>query len=143
MLIKYQRLFGVIRIIAGLIFFIYPIRYSLTAEHTLQEDRVRWLFVLFFFTVYAISAVRNGIREINREMPHFNLLRFFEASMNGFVSAYLLIVLFTAKLNGYAQFFLFILTAILILSMVRDVRMISLQYYDKRKKAHEKQNHEK
>lgn len=140
MLIKYQRLFGIIRIIAGLLFFIYPVRYSLSAENTAGEDKLRWLFVLFFFTIYAISAIRNGIREINRTLPHFNLLRFFEASMNGFVSAYLLIVLFTADLNGFAWFFVFLLTIILILSMVRDVRMISIQYYDRKRKVHEKQN---
>jgi hypothetical protein len=140
MLIKYQRFFGILRIISGVIFIIYPVQNYLNMEETSSEDDLRSFFVMLFFAIYAISAIRNGILELSRKMPLFNLFRFFESAMNGFVSVYLFIILFTAELNAYAKFLIFILASVLLLSMIRDTRLISVQYYDKRKKAHEKRN---
>lgn len=100
-----------------------------------SEESMRWLFVFIFFLIYAWSAIRNGIRELGGENPAFNLARFFEASMNGFLSIYIIILLIVAELNGYAKFLLFILFLLTLLSMIRDLRYISLQYYEKKQRA--------
>jgi hypothetical protein len=134
-MIKYKKLFGIIRILLGMLFFIYP-AYEFFQQGGIQsEESMRWLFVFIFFLVYAYSAIRNGIREIGGLDPAFNLPRFFEASMNGFISIYIIILLIVAELNGYAKFLLFILTLLTLISMIRDLRYISLQYYDKKQRA--------
>ena len=133
-MIKYKKLFGTIRILLGVLFLSYPAYEFFNQENAQSEETMRWVFVFFFFLLYAYSAVRNGVRELAGELPAFNLPRFFEASMNGFISIYLLILIFAAKLNGYARFLLVILTLLTIFTMVRDLRIISFQYYERRRK---------
>lgn len=134
-MIKYKKLFGTIRILLGMLFFIYP-AYEFFQQGGMQsEESMRWLFVFIFFLIYSYSAIRNGIRELGGQNPAFNLPRFFEASMNGFISVYIIILLIAADLNGYAKFLLFILSLLTLLSMIRDLRYISLQYYEKKQRA--------
>lgn len=134
-MIKYKKLFGTIRIFLGMLFFIYP-AYEFFQQGGMQsEESIRWLFVFIFFLIYAYSAIRNGIRELGGHNPAFNLPRFFEASLNGFISIYIIILLIVADLNGYAKFLLFMLTLLTIVSMIRDMRYISLQYYEKKQRA--------
>ena len=134
-MIKYRKFFGIIRIFLGILFFMYP-AYEFFSQGDLQsEESFRWLFVMLFFLAYAYSSVKNGIREIGGLNPAFNLLRFFEASMNGFLSLYLLILVFASEMSGFANFFIIILALITIFNMVRDIRIISLQYYEKKQKT--------
>lgn len=134
-MIKYRKLFGIIRIFLGILFFMYPAFEFFRNGDLQSEESFRWLFVMLFFLAYAYSSVRNGVREIGGFNPAFNLLRFFEASLNGFISLYLLILVFASSMSGYAKFFLIVLALVTILNMVRDVRIISLQYYEKKQKT--------
>jgi hypothetical protein len=133
-MIKYKKLFGTIRILLGALFLIYPAYEFFNQGGEQSEETMRWVFVFFFFLLYSYSAVRNGVRELAGELPAFNLPRFYEASMNGFISAYLLILIFASQLNGYAKFLLILLTLLTLLSMIRDLRIISLQYYERKQK---------
>ncbi len=133
-MIKLKKLFGTIRIILGVLFLGYPAYEFFNQETAQSEESMRWVFVFFFFLLYAYSAVRNGVRELAGELPAFNLPRFFEASMNGFISFYLIILIIASSLNGYARFMLLVLTLLTIFTMVRDLRIISLQYYDRKRK---------
>ncbi len=134
-MIKYRKFFGIIRIFLGILFFMYPAYEFFSLGDLHSEESIRWLFVMLFFLAYSYSSVRNGIREIGGFNPAFNLLRFFEASLNGFLSLYLLILVFGSKITGFARFFLIILSLITIVNMVRDIQIISLQYFEKKQKA--------
>ncbi len=134
-MIKYRKFFGIIRIFLGILFFLYPTYEFFNQDDLQSEESTRWLFVMLFFLAYAYSSVKNGIREIGGFNPAFNLLRFFEASLNGFLSLYLLILVFSSKMSNYAKFFLVILILITFLNMVRDIRILSLQYFEKKQKT--------
>lgn len=134
-MIKYKKLFGIIRIFLGMLFLIYPAFEFFQQGGMQSEESMRWLFVFIFFLVYSFSAVRNGIREVGGQNPAFNFIRFFEASMNGFISVYIIIILIASRLNSYAKFMLFILIILTLFSMIRDIRYISLQYYEKKQRT--------
>lgn len=133
--IKYKKLFGVIRILLGILFLIYPLMEFLKGTGEKSMDHQKWLFALFFFLLYAVSAVKNGIHELRNVNPSFDLLRFFEASMNGFIALYLVIVTFAIKSSFFTSTVLLLLVLILILSLVRDLRILSLQYYERRQQT--------
>ena len=133
-MIKYKKLFGTIRILLGIIFLIYPAYEFLNQQGFQSEESARWLFVFIFFLLYAYSAINNGIKEIGGNPPAFNLVRFFEAAMNGFVSLYLIIIIIAANINANGKFLLVLLALLTLISMVRDLRIISLQYYEKKQK---------
>ncbi len=135
-MIQQKKTFGLIRIFLGILFFIYPAYEFFSLGGTQSEESIQWLFVMLFFLAYSYSAVRNGIREIGGFLPAFNIFRFFEASMNGFISIYLIILIFASNLNGYAKFLLVILCLLTLFSMVRDIKIISLQYFEKKQKRH-------
>lgn len=135
-MINYKKLFGSIRVFLGILVISYPIMEYMKVQNNQFsiEQNIRWLFVFLFFLLYSWSAIQNGIRELKGELPKFNLPRFFEASMNGFLGIYMLIFLFFQQLNGYAKFMLALVALITLTNMVRDLRIISLQYYEKRQK---------
>jgi hypothetical protein len=135
LMIHYKKLFGTIRILLGILFFAYPAIEYFNSGEMQSESSMRWLFVMIFFIAYAYSSIRNGIREIGGYQPAFNLLRFFEASMNGFIAVYIVILLFAASINNIIKFPLFILFLLTFLSMVRDIRIISIQYLDRKHRA--------
>ncbi len=134
MLFKYRKYFGALRIFFGLVFFFFPVYEMIRNASESGPDFSRWGFILFFFLLYSVSAISNGIKEINEQMPGFHLLRFFEASLNGFIAIYLLILIFSLELDFGAKFLFLLLNLVLIIAMVRDLRLISLQYYEKKKK---------
>jgi hypothetical protein len=58
--------------------------------------------------------------------------------MNGLIALYLLIIIFAVKLAPAIIFFLLVLNALIIVGFVRDLRILSIQYYDKRRKMKDK-----
>lgn len=138
MIFKYRRIFGFIRIFLGITFTSYAAYYYFQENGPISEESMTMLFVLVFFLMYSFSSIRNGIREINDNMPAFNLLRFFEAAMNGFIGLYFLILIFTLELLPTVRFLFLIIDLAIILSMVRDLRIISIQYYDKKRQQSNK-----
>lgn len=129
-----KKLFGFLRIILGILFFIYPANEFFKQGGMHSEESMRWLFVMLFFLIYSYSAIRNGLREIGGFPPAFNLTRFYEAAMNGFISIYMFILLFVSGLNLYAKVLLLVLALLTLISMIRDIRIISLQYLEKKQK---------
>jgi len=133
-MLKYKKVFGLIRLFLGMTLFIYP-AYEFFRKGGLNgEEGFRWLFIFVFFLLYAYSSIRNGFRELAGLWPKFNLPRFFEASMNGFISLYLLILIIGSRLNSTTKFLLLFLFVLFLFSMIRDLRMISIQYYDRKQK---------
>lgn len=132
---QYKKIFGIIRILLGILFFLYPTYEFLNQNGTQSDDSIRWLFVMIFFMLYSYSAIRNGIRELGGIQPAFNLPRFFEASMNGFLSIYLFILFFVSEMNASAKIILFILALATLFSMIRDIRIISLQYLERKQRT--------
>ena len=133
---KKKKLFAILRIFYGIALFLFPLNEYIIKNHGLPpEGQEQWIFVVFFFFIYAFSSVNNGIKEWQGKLPAFNLLRFFEVSMNGLISGYAIILLVTYKLNPLSLFLLIFFTAGLILSFVRDLRILSLQYYERKKNA--------
>ncbi len=133
-LIKYRKLFGSIRILLGILFVIYPFSQYLDAHRSGSEDSSSWMFALIFFILYAVSALANGFRELQGNTPSFSLLRFFEITLNSFVAFYILIILFAVKLNAMTIFLLSLLALVIAVSTLRDMRYLSLQYYEKKQK---------
>lgn len=133
MIFKYRRTFGIIRIFLGILLLVYPVYEYLQQKGELSEDSMTLLFVMIFFLLYSYSAISNGIREISLQMPAFNLLRFFEAAMNGFLGLYLLIITVAMKIAITAKILILLLAIIIIVNMVRDLRLISIQYVEKRR----------
>ncbi len=138
MIIKYRKHFGVIRILLGILFLIFPVYEYLRRGGEISEESMSLLFVMVFFMLYSYSAIKNGIRELGDIMPAFDLFRFFEAAMNGFMGLFFLILTFSKSIPGLGKIVFFILTVITILNMVRDMRLISLQYVEKRKQSQSK-----
>ena len=134
-MVRFNKLFGIIRIILGLLFLMYPTFEFFNQGGLQSEKNTRWLFVFIFFLIYAYSAVRNGLRELAGNPPAFNLSRFFEASLNGFISVYLIILIFATGLNSYAKFLLALLAITTLLSMIRDIRILSMQYYERKQRT--------
>ncbi len=132
MLIKYRKLFGFIRLILGVIFFSYPLIEFVKANTADSINQQKWLFALFFFLLYMISAVKNGFRELSGKLPSFDLLRFFEIAMNGFMALYMILISIAAKAGFATTLAIFFLALILILNMVRDLQIVSFQYYEKK-----------
>ncbi|MCK4920559.1 MAG: hypothetical protein KAS71_05900 [Bacteroidales bacterium] len=133
MIFKYRRIFGFFRILLGITFTSYAAYYYFQENDPISEDSMTMLFVLVFFLMYSFSSIRNGIREINENMPAFNLLRFFEAAMNGFIGLYFLILIFTLELLPTVRFLFLIIDVAIVISMVRDLRIISIQYFDRKR----------
>ena len=133
MLFKYRKIFGIIRILLGILFIIYPGYYYFSQETILSEQGMTIFFVFVFFLLYAYSAIRNGIQEINENLPAFNMLRFFEASMNGFIGLYFLILVFTLKIPMHVKVLFFLITIVIIIAMVRDIKLISIQYIERKR----------
>jgi hypothetical protein len=135
---KYRKHFAILRIILGILYLYYPLNEFILKDKKLPEGQEQWIIVVFFFLLYTISAINNGIKEFKGDLPSFNLLRFFEVSMNGLIALYLLIIIFAVKLAPAIIFFLLILDALIIIGFVRDLRILSIQYYDKRRKMKDK-----
>jgi hypothetical protein len=135
---KYRKQFAVLRIILGILYLYYPLNEFILKDKKLPEGQEQWIIVVFFFLLYTISAINNGIKEFKGDLPSFNLLRFFEVSMNGLIALYLLIIIFAVKLAPAIIFFLLVLNALIIVGFVRDLRILSIQYYDKRRKMKDK-----
>ena len=134
MIFKYRRIFGIIRILLGILFSSYAGYQYFQQGGPISEEKMTMLFVMVFFLMYSYSAIRNGVRELNENMPAFNLLRFFEAAMNGFIGLYFLILIFTLELLPTVRFIFLLVDIIIVVSMVRDLRIISIQYFDRRRK---------
>ena len=137
-LIRYKKLFGSIRLLLGMLFVIYPFAQYLNSRNAQGEETSSWMFALLFFILYAISALANGIREIQGKQPAFSLLRFFEITLNSFIAVYLVIILFAVKLNHITVFLLAVLVLVVAISALRDMRYISIQYYDRKQKMKDK-----
>jgi hypothetical protein len=137
-LIKFKKLFGLIRILLAVMFVLYPFSQYLNSGDAGENNKSSWMFALLFFILYAISALANGLREIRGEQPAFSLLRFFEITLNSFVAVYLIILLFALKLNPSVIILFIILAMVLAVSTLRDMRYISLQYYERKQKLNEK-----
>jgi hypothetical protein len=135
---KYRKQFAVLRIILGILYLYYPLKEFILKDKKLPEGQEQWIIVVFFFLLYTISAINNGIKEFKGDLPSFNLLRFFEVSMNGLIALYLLIIIFAVKLAPAIIFFLLVINALIIVGFVRDLRILSIQYYDKRRKMKDK-----
>jgi len=138
MLFKYRRIFGIFRILLGVTFTSYAAYYYFQQSGPISEDKMTMLFVLVFFLMYSYSSIHNGIREINENLPAFNLLRFFEAAMNGFIGLYFLILIFTIELLPAVRFIFLLIDILIVISMVRDLKLISIQYYDRKRQLHNK-----
>lgn len=138
MLFKYRKHFGIFRIFLGILLALTAGYYYFQQTGPVSEEKMTILFVLIFFLMYSYSAIRNGISEFNENMPAFNLLRFFEAAMNGFLGLYLLILVFTMNVNIPVRMVILLLDILIIISMVRDLRIISIQYYDRKRKESKK-----
>lgn len=139
MLIKYRKFFGVARIFLGIIFFSYPLIEFLNDGGLSGANQQRWIFAIFFFLLYAISSIKNGIREIMGTLPAFDFLRFFEIAMNGFMSVYVAIIAFAMDSSSLTLGLLLLFAIMLFISMLRDLRILSIQYYERRqamKKQH-------
>lgn len=137
-LIKYRKLFGIIRILLGLLFLLYPFSQYLKSGQEGGQDNTKWLFALIFFILYTLSAIANGLRELQGRTPAFTLLRFFEITLNSFVALYLLIIVFTVKLDVVAVILLLLSALVIAIAALRDMRYVSLQYYEKRQRLKEK-----
>ncbi len=137
-LIKYQKLFGAIRLLLGALFVIYPFSQYLISYRSGSPDTSSWIFALVFFILYAVSAFANGLRELQGKPPSFSLLRFFEITLNSFVALYIVIILFVLKLNAATLFLAILLTLVIAISALRDMRYLSLQYYEKKQKLKDK-----
>ncbi len=137
-LIKYQKLFGAIRLLLGALFVIYPFSQYLISSRSGSPETSSWIFALVFFILYAVSAFANGLRELQGKPPSFSLLRFFEITLNSFVALYIVIILFVLKLNAATLFLAILLTLVITISALRDMRYLSLQYYEKKQKLKDK-----
>ncbi len=133
MLIKYQKIFGIIRILLGIVFFSYPLIEFMNDEGLTGPNHQRWLFAMFFFLLYAISSIKNGVREIMGTLPAFDFLRFFEIALNGFMAIYVAIIAFAMESTSLTLFLLLLIALILFISMLRDMRILSLQYYERKR----------
>ncbi len=131
-LLKYNRLFGIIRILLGILFIIYPFSQYLDAMKNESSTSSSWMFALLFFILYAISALANGLREIQGKQPAFSLLRFFEVTLNSFVTIYIIIIILAVHLNPVTVFLFTLLDTVIAISALRDMRYISIQYYEKK-----------
>ena len=140
MIFKYRKAFGALRFMLGFLFLAYPVIEFLNNYSASQDEHFTWLFAIFFFLLYTISATRNGIKEFNLDWPHFNLLRFFEIALNGFISLYLVILIFWLELRPFGITLFILAVVILIIHTFRDIRLLSIQYYDRKKKAKEMEN---
>ena len=138
MIFKYRKQFGVIRIILGILFMVFPVYEYLRRGGEFSEESVSLLFVMAFFLIYSFSAIKNGIRELSDILPAFDLFRFFEAAMNGFMGMFFLILIFAKSIPPVGKFVFIILAGITIISMIRDLRLISIQYFDKKKQSQSK-----
>ncbi|MCF8381359.1 MAG: hypothetical protein K9H49_17430 [Bacteroidales bacterium] len=138
MLFQYRRLFGIFRILLGILFTTVTAYFYFQKSGPVSEESMEMLFVFLFFLMYSYSSIRNGIREINENLPAFNLLRFYEAAMNGFIGLYFLILIFTLDLLPGVRVLFLIIDIAIVLSMVRDLKIISIQYYDKKKEQSKK-----
>lgn len=138
MLFKYRRIFGFFRIFLGLTFISYAAYFYFQQSGPISEELMTMLFVLVFFLMYSYSSIRNGIREINENLPAFNLLRFYEAAMNGFIGLYFLIRIYVMDLLPGVKIFFLLIDIAIIVSMVRDLKIISIQYYDRKRQLHNK-----
>jgi hypothetical protein len=138
LLIKYKKFFGTFRILLGILYLAYPLSEYLKLSES--SDKQKWVFAIFFFVLYSFSAIKNGFKEIKDELPSFDLLRFFEIAMNGFISIYLLIVTVATRPSAFTFIFLIILAVLLALSMLRDLRLFSLQYYIRKKESIDKKD---
>lgn len=134
MIFKYRKLFGIIRILLGILYLLFPGYEYFRQGGELSELSMTLLFVFLFFLLYSLSAIRNGILELNKVLPAFNLLRFFEAAMNGFIGLYILIISVYMKISSSTKIFFVLLALIIIMHMIRDLKLISIQYYDRRRK---------
>ena len=137
-LIKYHRLFGSIRILLGILFVIYPFSQYMKTSASGSQDSSSWMFALLFFILYAVSAIANGLRELQGKTPSFSLLRFFEITLNSFVALYIIIIIIAVKLNAISIFLFVLLTLVITISALRDMRYLSLQYYEKKQKLKER-----
>ena len=135
MIFKYRRVFGLIRILLGVVFTSYAAYYYFQENGSISEESMTMLFVFSFFLMYSFSSIRNGVRELNENMPAFNLLRFFEAAMNGFIGFYFLILIFTLDLLFTVRILFLLIDIVIIISMVRDLRIISIQYFDRKRQG--------
>ena len=133
MLIKYRKIFGLIRILLGILLFAYPLIEFLNDGGLTGVNQQRWLFAMFFFLLYAISSIKNGVREIMGSLPAFDFLRFFEIALNGFMSIYVIIIAIAMKSSSMTMMLLLLFALLLFVSMLRDMRILSLQYYQKKK----------
>lgn len=138
MLFKYRRIFGFFRIVLGVTFTSYAAYYYFKESGPISEEKMTMLFVLTFFLMYSYSSIRNGIRELNENLPAFNLIRFFEAAMNGFIGLYFLILIITMEILPAVRVFFLIIDIAIIVSMVRDLKIISIQYYDRKREIQNK-----
>jgi len=137
-LLKYKKLFGAIRILLGILFVVYPFSQYMKTHAEGSQDSDSWMFALIFFILYAVSAIANGLRELQNKVPSFNLLRFFEITLNSFVAIYIVIVIFAVKLNPASVVLFALLALVVAVSALRDMRFLSLQYYEKKQKLKEK-----
>lgn len=133
MIFKYRKHFGIIRILLGILFLVFPVYEYLRRGGEISEESMTLLFVMVFYLMYSYSAIKNGIRELNNNMPSFDLFRFFEAAMNGFMGLFFLILTFSKSIAPAGKFFVFILAVLTIANMIRDLRLISIQYVEKRR----------
>ncbi len=122
----------------GVLFVIYPFSQFMKSREAGSQESSSWMFALFFFILYAVSAIANGLRELQDKPPSFSLLRFFEVTLNSFVAVYLLILLFVLKLNSVSFSLLLILIIVIAISAIRDMRYLSLQYYEKKQMLQQK-----
>lgn len=133
-----SRLFGLLRIILGIAYLSVPAYPLFSGTFPEGDDRNRIYFTFLFFLVYSYSAIVNGLREIRKTEPAFNLLRFFELAMNGFISLYLVILFATSGANLSFRIILLLASIIIMISTVRDARIIGVQYRAKKAEAKRK-----
>jgi hypothetical protein len=60
---KYRKQFAVLRIILGILYLYYPLNEFILKDKKLPEGQEQWIIVVFFFLLYTISAINNGIKE--------------------------------------------------------------------------------
>jgi hypothetical protein len=129
---RYQRFFGILRILLGAAYLLVPAYPLINGLYAEGDDRNRLYFTFLFFLLYAYSSITNGLRELRHTQPAFSLLRFFEFALNGFISLYLLILFATSGIIWSFRIIMLLGALVIIVSFVRDARIISRQYAERK-----------